>query len=84
VSDREARFAAADAARLREDPALQAILRDLEAHAVQVAVADFDQATRERGRYLALAIRSLRQEIQDRIDTVLVQEHNRQRAMASE
>jgi hypothetical protein len=84
VSDREARFAAADAARLREDPALAAILRDLETHAVSVAIGDFDHATRERGRYLALAIRSLRVEIQDRIDTILVQEHSRQRAMASE
>jgi hypothetical protein len=77
-------MAAADAARLREDPALQTILRDLEAHAVSVAIGDFDHATRERGRYLALAIRSLRQEIQDRIDNVLVAEHARQRAMASE
>jgi hypothetical protein len=84
VSDREARFAAADAARLREDPALQSILRDLEAHAVDVAVADFDHATRERARNLALAVRTLRVEIQDRIDTILVQEHTRQRAMASE
>jgi hypothetical protein len=84
MSDRETRMAASDAARLREDPALQAILRDLEAHATRVAIADFDLATRERGRMLALAIHSLRTEIQDRIDTVLVQEHSRQRAMSSE
>jgi hypothetical protein len=84
MSDRDARMIAADAARLREDPALQTILRDLETHATRVAISDFDHATRERGRYLALAIVSLRQEIQDRIDTILVQEHNRQRAMASE
>jgi cell division GTPase FtsZ len=84
VSDREARFAAADAARLKEDPALASILRDLEAHAVSVAVADFQHETRERARYLALAIQSLRQEIIDRIDTILVQEHVRQRERASE
>jgi hypothetical protein len=77
-------MAAADAARLREDPALQTILRDLEAHATQVAIGDFEHATRERARNLALAIRTLRIEIQDRIDTILVQEHSRQRAMASE
>ena len=84
MSDQATRFAAADAARLKEDPALTSILRDLEAHAVSVCVTDFDPATRERGRYLALAIRSLRQEIQDRIDNVLVAEHARQRALASE
>jgi hypothetical protein len=84
MSDRDVRMAAADAARLREDPALQTILRDLEAHATRVAISDFDANTRERGRYLALAIVSLRQEIQDRIDNVLVAEHARQRAMASE
>jgi hypothetical protein len=84
MSDRDARMMAADAARLREDPALQSILRDLERHAMDVAVADFDHPTRERARYLALAIRTLRVEIQDRIDTVLVQEHTRLRAIASE
>jgi hypothetical protein len=84
MSDRETRLAAADAARLREDPALQAILRDLEAHATSVAINDFQHETRERGRLLALAIRTLRVEIQDRIDTVLLQQHVRQREQASE
>jgi hypothetical protein len=77
-------MAAADAARLREDPALQGILHDLERHATSVALNDFDPRTRERGRYLALAIVSLRQEIQDRIDTVLVIEATRRRELASE
>ena len=81
---REARMVAADAARLREDPALIHILADLERQATAVAVEDFDAAARERGRYMALAIRTLRQEIQNRIDTVLVLEHNRQRQQASE
>ncbi|HEY2416420.1 MAG TPA: hypothetical protein VGH84_00755 [Steroidobacteraceae bacterium] len=75
---------AADAARLREDPALKAILGDLEQHAVAVAISDFDPRARERGRTMALAISTLRQEIQDRIDTVLLIETNRQRALASE
>jgi hypothetical protein len=77
-------MAAADAARLKEDPALRGILHDLEAHATDVAISDFQYETRERGRLLALAIRTLRVEIQDRIDTVLVIEANRQRALASE
>ena len=84
MSGRETRMLAADAARLRDDPALQTILGDLERHAVSVAIADFEPRTRERGRLLALAIQTLRQEIQDRIDTVLLVEERRQRQLASE
>jgi len=51
---------------------------------VSVAIADFEPRTRERGRLLALAIQTLRQEIQDRIDTVLLVEERRQRQLASE
>ena len=84
MSERNPRYEAADAARLKEDPALASILRHLEADATMIALNDFDHATRERGRYLSIAIRALRQEIQDRIDTVLLIEANRQRQMASE
>jgi hypothetical protein len=84
VSGRNPRYEAADAARLKDDPALTAILGHLEADATMVAISDFDPATRDRGRYLSLAIRALRQEIQDRIDTVLLIEANRQRERASE
>lgn len=84
MSGRDARMEAADAARLRDDPALNSILRDIEANAVDIAINDSDPRTRESGRVLALAVRSLRMEIQNRIDTVLLQEHNRLRAIASE
>jgi hypothetical protein len=77
-------MAAADAARLREDPALNAMLDSIEKQATGVAINHFDPATRNAARNMAMAINQLRVEIQDRCDTILVAEHARQRAMASE
>jgi hypothetical protein len=72
------------ARRLSNDPDLHGILRDLEAHAVNVAINDPDPRTRESARVSALAVRTLWLEIQNRIDTALNLEHVRQRARAAE
>jgi hypothetical protein len=69
--DREATMLGTEAMRVRDDGALWAIIRDLERHATDVAISSYDRNDREGGRMLALAIRALRQEIQDRIDTAL-------------
>lgn len=82
--EKDYRTLAAEALRLRDDPALAAILFELETQAVRVAMTDADTATRERARQLALAIGVLRNEIQDRIDTVEMREHVRKRQLASE
>lgn len=84
MSDRDIRMVAADAARLRDDPALWLVLSDLEGQATRVAIGDIEPAARERARNLALAIMILRQDLQDRIDGVLIMEENRRRARASE
>lgn len=81
---RDERMVAADAQRLRDDPALNAVLRDLEDGAVDVAIGDGDPRTRESGRTLALAIRALRLELQNRIETVLLADAANRRARASE
>jgi hypothetical protein len=80
----EPRMLASEAHRLKEDPALTSLLNHIEGMATHQAIQSPDLADRERGRVLALAVRVLREEIENRIETVKIMEYNRQRAMASE
>lgn len=71
TSLRAARMIAADAVRLRDDPALHDVLETIRARAVQAAIYDVDAPTREQGRQLVVSIDYLRGELMNRIDTVL-------------
>lgn len=62
-------MAAADAERLKNDPALRDVLDQIRSRALNAAIYDMDEHSREQGRQLTVAIDYLRSELQSRIDT---------------
>lgn len=78
TSLREARMMAADAARLRDDPALKDVLDHIRARAIGSAIYDTDAGTREQGRQLVVAVDYLRGEIENRVQTALEIERRKQ------
>jgi len=77
MSDAQIVSEALEAERLQRDPALARILDDLLAHATAQALRDWDPEARRRGRYMALAVEALREELRNRLDAV----ENRRRTL---
>lgn len=69
---------AADAQRLRDDPAYRSMFETIRGRALMACVYDVDAGSREQARMLVIAIDTLHSEAQMRIDTAIEIERHRQ------